>query len=89
MGCVGLWDLLGISETAIGLAHNRQNSRIPHQIPEAHKICLWFQNTVLYTGTAVKTVKLNFHLELYATLVSNLTSGLGLELQVFCESSCT
>ena len=40
---------------------------IPHQIPEAHKICLWFQNTVLYTGTAVETVKLNFHLELYAT----------------------
>ena len=62
---------------------------IPHQIPEAHKICLWFQNTVLYTGTAVETVKLNFHLELYATLVSNLNSGLGLELQVFCESSFT
>ena len=62
---------------------------IPHQIPEAHKICLWFQNTVLYIGTTVETVKLNFHLELYATLVSNLDSGLGLELQVFCESSFT
>ena len=62
---------------------------IPHQIPEAHKVCLWFQNTVLYTGIAVETVKLNFHLELYATLVSNLNSGLCLELQVFCESSFT
>ena len=37
----------------------------------------------------METVKLNFHLELYATLVSNLNSGLGLELQVFCESSFT
>ena len=62
---------------------------IPHQIPEAHKVCLWFQNTVLYTGTAVETVKLNFHLELYATLVSNLNIGLCLELQVFCESNFT
>ena len=32
---------------------------------------------------------MNFHLELYATLVSNLNSELGLELQVFCESSFT
>ena len=30
----------------------------------------------------METVKLNFHLEFYATLVSNLNSGLGLELQV-------
>ena len=29
----------------------------------------------------METVKLNFHLELYATLVSNLNSGLGLELK--------
>ena len=62
---------------------------MPHQIPVAHKISLWFQITVLYTDIAVETVKLNFHLELYATLVRNLNSGLGLELQVFCESSFT
>ena len=37
----------------------------------------------------METVKLSFHLELYVTLVSNLNSGLGLELQVFCESSFT
>ena len=49
---------------------------ILHQIPEAHEICLWFQNIVLYTDAAVETVKLNFHLELYVTLVSNLDSGL-------------
>ena len=35
----------------------------------------------------VKTVKLNFHLEFYATLDHNLNSGLCLELQVFCETS--
>ena len=29
----------------------------------------------------MEIVKLNFHLELYVTLVSNLNSGLGLELQ--------
>ena len=44
-----------------------------------------FQNIVLYTGILVETVKLNFHLELHATLVHNLNSGLCLELQVFCE----
>jgi hypothetical protein len=43
----------------------------------------------LYTGVAVKTVKLNFHLDLYATLDCYLNSRLGLELQVFCESSLT
>uniref|UniRef100_A0ACD5Y712 Uncharacterized protein n=1 Tax=Avena sativa TaxID=4498 RepID=A0ACD5Y712_AVESA len=32
----------------------------------------------------VETVKLNFHLELYATLDCNLNSGLCLELQVWC-----
>ena len=62
---------------------------IPHQIPEAHKFAFGSKNTVLYTGIAVETVKLNFHLELYVTLVSNLKSGLCLELQVFCESSFT
>ncbi len=34
----------------------------------------------------METVKLNFHLELHATLVCNLNSGLCLELQVFCSS---
>jgi hypothetical protein len=62
---------------------------IAHQIPEAHEICLWFQNIVLYTDATVETVKLNFHLELYVTLVSNMDSGLRLELQVFCKSSFT
>ena len=37
----------------------------------------------------MKTVKLNFHLELYTTLVSNLNSGLGLELHVYRKSSFT
>ena len=37
----------------------------------------------------VETVKLNFHLEFYATLDHNLNSGLCLELQVFCETSFT
>ena len=37
----------------------------------------------------VETVKLNFHLEIYATLDHNLNSGLCLELQVFCETSFT
>jgi hypothetical protein len=31
-----------------------------------------------------ETVKLNFHLELHATLISNLNSGLFLELEVLC-----
>jgi hypothetical protein len=31
-----------------------------------------------------ETVKLNFHLELHATLVSNLNSRLFLELEVLC-----
>ena len=56
---------------------------IPHQILEAHEIFLWFQNIVLYTDATVETVKLYFHLELYVPLVSNLDSGLCLELQVF------
>jgi hypothetical protein len=60
---------------------------IPHQIPEAHRIFLWFQYIVLYIDATVENVKLNFHLDLYVTLVSNLDSGLHLELQVFCESS--
>ena len=33
----------------------------------------------------MKTVKLNFHLENYATLDHNLDSGLCLELQVCCK----
>ena len=33
----------------------------------------------------VETVKLNFHLEIYATLDHNLNSGLCLELQVFLK----
>ena len=37
----------------------------------------------------VQTMKLNFHLEIYATLDHNLNSGLCLELQVFCETSFT
>ena len=37
----------------------------------------------------METVKLNFHLEIYATLDHNLNSGLCLELQVFCETSFT
>jgi hypothetical protein len=43
----------------------------------------------LCTSTAVETVELNFHLDLYATLDCYLKSGLGLELQVLCESSFT
>lgn len=73
----------------MGCPNMGQIPTIPHQIPEAHEICLWFQNIVLYTDATVETVKLNFHLELYVTLVSNLDSGLCLELQVFCESSFT
>ena len=37
----------------------------------------------------METVKLNFHLEFYATLDHNLNSGLCLELQVFFETSFT
>ena len=74
---------------AIGWPEIDQIPAIPHQILEAHKNCLRFQNIVLYTSTAVETVKLKFHLELYGTLVSNLNSGLGLKLQVFCKSSFT
>jgi hypothetical protein len=43
--------------------------------------------TVLYTSVSVETVKLNFHLELQATLIHNLNNGLHLELQVLCEQA--
>jgi hypothetical protein len=48
----------------------------------------WVSKLCLYTG-AVETVKLNFYLDLYATLDYYLNSGLGLELQIFCEYSFT
>jgi hypothetical protein len=47
----------------------------------------WVSKLCLYTGDVVETVKLNFHLDLYATLDYYLNNGLGLELQIFCEYS--
>jgi hypothetical protein len=61
---------------------------IPHQILEAHENAFG-SKTLFIFGVAVETVKLKFHLDLYATLDCYLNSGLGLELQVFCESSFT
>jgi hypothetical protein len=49
----------------------------------------WVPKLCLYTGAVVETVNLNFHLDLYATLDCYLNSGLGLERQVFDESSFT
>jgi hypothetical protein len=41
--------------------------------------------TISYTSVSVGTVKLNFHLELQATLIHNLNNGLRFELQALCE----
>jgi hypothetical protein len=43
--------------------------------------------TVRYTSVSAETVKLNFHLELQATLIHNLNNGLRLELQVLHEQA--
>ena len=73
MGHMGLWDLF---------SNPQLDPRGTHILSMVPKHCL-------YTGTLVETVKLNFHLELHATLVCNLNNGLCLELQVFCEASFT
>ena len=52
-------------------------------------ISLFSSKTLFIYRCLVKTVKLRFHLEIYATLDHNLNSGLCLELQVFCETSFT
>ena len=58
---------------------------IPHQISNTHlEICL-FLTTVQYTNVSMRTVKLNSHLELQATLIYNLNNELCLELQVWCR----
>ena len=56
---------------------------------QGHKFAYGSKNIVYIPGLLVETVKLNFHLELHATLVCNLNSGLCLELQVFCKTSFT
>ena len=55
---------------------------IPHKVSLAHDIIN--SRTLFIYQCFVETVKLNFHLELHVTLVSNLNSGLCLELQVCC-----
>ena len=54
---------------------------IPHKVSLAHDIIS--SRTLFIYRCLVETVKLNFHLEHHVTLVSNLNSGLCLELQVF------
>ena len=56
---------------------------IPHKLSLAHHIISFPEHCFIYRY-AVETVKLNFHLELHATLARNLNSGLRLELQAFC-----
>jgi hypothetical protein len=60
------------------------NSNNPPQslIGTSCHIC---SKTLFIYRCLVETVKLNFHLETYATLDHNLDSGLCLELQVCCE----
>ena len=85
-GPMGLWDFRNYCNIINGLGHIWAIFQQSPTRSQRHTvICLWFQNTVLYTGTAVETVKLNFHLELYATLDCNLYSELCLELQVYCN----
>ena len=53
------------------------------------RISSFSSKTLFIYRCLVETVKLNFHLEIYATLDHNLNSGLRLELQVFCETNFT
>ena len=74
------WKLL---DTTDGL--NPNNSNNPPSDPRGTSSLPMVPKHCLYTGVSVKTVKLNFHLELHATLVHNLNSGIRLELQVLCK----
>jgi hypothetical protein len=73
----------------LGWANKAKIITILHQIPEAHEHAFVSKTLFIYTSTVVETVKLNFHLDLYATLDCYLNSGPGLALQVLCESSFT
>ena len=80
LALMGLWDLLGLFIWAKPI-----NLIIPHQISNTHLYICLFLTTVWYTSVLVRTVKLNSHLELQATLTHNLNNRLRLELQVWCE----
>ena len=75
----------GIIEMENGLDYLGQNSNNPPPDPRGTCNLPLVSKHYLYTGTAVETVKLNFHLEFYATLGCDLYSGLCLELQVCCN----
>jgi hypothetical protein len=76
---------LGISELIVGQAHINSNNPPPDlKCPFRDLLVL---TTVRYTSVSAESVKLNFHLELQATLIHNLNNGLRLELQVLCEQA--
>ena len=78
---------MGFSQKLLDITDglNPNNSNNPPPDPRGTSSLPMVPKHCLYTGVSVETVKLNFHLELHATLVHNLNSGLGLELQVLCK----
>jgi hypothetical protein len=84
LGMNGPWEFQNLY-WAIGYCPQPNSNNPPQSlIGTSHHITSNSSTTLFIYRCEVETIKLNFHLELHATLDCNLNSGLFLELQVWC-----